>query len=225
MAAGVVSQQTPAGESTNGGKDAEVQLLLKALRGSGSLEAAARFGSILLKWAQEGRPYRGRVFCAASVEAAVRLLAAEAVAPAPAPPRGASEVSSAAAAAPRDAAPTTVPAHQGASRPGARVVSIKASHWPPTRTLEAAAQVVRSAGALPGSLAAGLPAGASACPRLLASLHALAAAGAEPSGGGGDVRIVGDGPEDKEAISEKPRSPCEFRDVSWICPGCCPDFS
>ncbi|CAK0905153.1 unnamed protein product, partial [Prorocentrum cordatum] len=58
-----------------GSRDAEVQLLLKALRASGSPEAAQRFGGILLKWAQEGRPYRGRVFSAASVEAAVAQLA------------------------------------------------------------------------------------------------------------------------------------------------------
>lgn len=50
----------------------EARFLLNAVQSSGSVAAAPKFFVLLKKWAKEGRPYKGRIFSIADVEAAMK---------------------------------------------------------------------------------------------------------------------------------------------------------
>lgn len=118
-----------------------LDILAIALEKSGSAEAAERFGVLLRRWALEGRPYRGRTFQLAEVEAAIVTAT-----------KNCSWVKGDKSSQSEEVRPD---APENTPELG-RLLEVHATiEWPPTRMLDAAADATRALGKLPAGAAEG----------------------------------------------------------------------
>jgi len=187
-AAAAQSSHEPAGAAadrealaTPEATSARTRLLVEALERSAKGAAAERFGSVLRRWADEGRPYRGHVFQPQEVEAAISIVAAKnrakaannsQVAPAKTSTKASTDSSSSLEVAlptqtvvsSRTPAPARSREHRSSRATsdwsdilGGAIsrVEVRAKKWPPPQVYAAAAEVAGLLGPMPSTAVQG----------------------------------------------------------------------